>query len=97
VLDIGAGTGSYEPAGRAVSAVEPSGEMISQRPAGAAPAVQARAEELPFEDDAFDAAMAILSDHHWGDRAAGLREMHRAPAGASSSSTWIPLWRRASG
>lgn len=77
VLNVGAGAGSYEPADRAVTAVEPSTEMIAQRPADAAPAVRASAERLPFEDDSFDAAMAIVSDHHWGDRAAGLREMLR--------------------
>jgi len=62
---------------RAVTAVEPSAEMIAQRPTDAAPAVQASAEELPFEDDSFDAAMAIVSDHHWSDRVAGMREMLR--------------------
>jgi SAM-dependent methyltransferase len=77
VLNVGAGTGSYEPPGRAVTAVEPSAEMIAQRPAGAAPVVQAGAEMLPFEDDSFDAAMAIVADHHWHDRAKGLREMMR--------------------
>ncbi|HEX6688150.1 MAG TPA: methyltransferase domain-containing protein [Solirubrobacterales bacterium] len=77
VLNVGAGTGSYEPADREVTAVEPSAEMISQRPPGAAPVVQASAEALPFEDDSFDAAMAIVSDHHWRDRGAGLREMAR--------------------
>ena len=77
VLNVGAGTGSYEPGDRAVTAVEPSTEMIAQRPAGAAPAIQASAEELPFEDGSFDAAMAIISDHHWSDRAAGMREMLR--------------------
>jgi SAM-dependent methyltransferase len=51
--------------------------MIAQRPPGSAPAVRARAEALPFPDGAFDAAMAVLSDHHWPDRAAGLREMRR--------------------
>jgi SAM-dependent methyltransferase len=77
VLNVGAGTGSYEPAGREVTAVEPSAEMISQRPPGTVPAIQASAEALPFEDDSFDAAMAIVSDHHWKDRPAGLREMTR--------------------
>src|SRR5918999_2510309 len=51
--------------------------MIAQRPAHAAPAVRASAEALPFPDDSFDAAMAVLSDHHWPDRAGGLREMRR--------------------
>jgi SAM-dependent methyltransferase len=77
VLNVGAGTGSYEPAGREVIAVEPSAVMIAQRLAGGAPAVQASAEGLPFDDDSFDAAMAIVSDHHWSDRAAGMREMLR--------------------
>jgi SAM-dependent methyltransferase len=77
VLNVGAGTGSYEPGDRELTAVEPSAEMIAQRPVGSAPVVQASAEELPFEDDSFDAAMAIITDHHWSDRAAGLREMLR--------------------
>jgi len=51
--------------------------MIGQRPPGSAPAAQANAEDLPFEDDSFDAAMAVFTDHHWGDRPAGLREMRR--------------------
>ncbi|HEX2160751.1 MAG TPA: class I SAM-dependent methyltransferase [Thermoleophilaceae bacterium] len=77
VLNVGAGTGSYEQLGRDVTAVEPSPEMIRQRPAGAAPVVQATAEDLPFDDDSFDAAMAIISDHHWSDRAAGMAELRR--------------------
>jgi SAM-dependent methyltransferase len=77
VLNVGAGTGSYEPADRAVTAVEPSAAMIGQRPPGAAPVVQAGAESLPFDDGSFDAAMALLTDHHWRDREAGLREMLR--------------------
>ena len=77
VLNVGAGPGSYEPADREVTAVEPSAEMIAQRPPGSAPIVKATAEELPFGDDSFDAAMAIISDHHWSDRTAGLREMLR--------------------
>lgn len=81
VLNVGAGAGSYEPAGREVVAVEPSAEMIAQRPPGAAPVVQASAEALPFEDGSFDAAMVVLSDHHWRDRTAGLREMRRVARG----------------
>lgn len=77
VVNVGAGAGSYEPAGRDVTAVEPSAEMIAQRPADAAPAVQAGAEALPFASDSFDAVMTVLSDHHWRDRATGLREMRR--------------------
>ena len=80
IVNVGAGAGSYEPRDRDVIAVEPSPVMLAQRPVGAAPAVQASAEALPFGDGAFDAAMAILSDHHWPDRAAGLRELRRVAA-----------------
>jgi SAM-dependent methyltransferase len=77
VLNVGAGTGSYEPEGREVTAVEPSVEMIGQRPAGSAPVVQASAEDLPFADRSFDASMAVLTVHHWADLGAGLAEMQR--------------------
>jgi SAM-dependent methyltransferase len=77
VLNVGAGTGSYEPPGRDVTAVEPSAVMRAQRPAGAAPCVAAAAESLPFEDQSFDAAMAFATIHHWTDPIAGLREMRR--------------------
>jgi SAM-dependent methyltransferase len=77
VLNVGAGTGSYEPPDRDVTAVEPSALMRSQRPAGAAPCVAAVAENLPFEDQSFDAAMAVSTVHHWQDPIAGLREMRR--------------------
>jgi SAM-dependent methyltransferase len=77
VVNVGAGTGSYEPRDREVVAVEPAAVMIGQRPPGAAPVVQARAERLPFADASFDAAMAVLSDHHWEDREQGLRELRR--------------------
>jgi SAM-dependent methyltransferase len=77
VVNVGAGAGSYEPADREVIAVEPSAEMIAQRPKGAARVVQATAEDLPFDDDSFDAAMAIITIHHWDDVDAGLTEMIR--------------------
>ena len=77
VLNVGAGTGSYEPSEREVTAVEPSRTMIEQRPAEAAPVVEAFAEELPFEDDSFDAAMALITVHHWDDARRGLAEMVR--------------------
>jgi len=77
VLNVGAGTGSYEPADRDVTAVEPSAVMRAQRPAGAAPCVDATAESLPFEDQSFDAAMAFATIDHWQDPIAGLREMRR--------------------
>ncbi|MCY1143385.1 methyltransferase domain-containing protein [Actinoplanes sp. Pm04-4] len=81
VLNVGAGTGSYEPADRYVSAVEPSAAMRAQRPAAAAPAIDAAAEHLPFDDDSFDAAMAVLTVHQWGDVDRGLREMRRVSRG----------------
>jgi SAM-dependent methyltransferase len=77
VLNVGAGTGSYEPAEREVTGVEPSRTMIEQRPPGSAPVVQAFAEELPFGDDSFDAAMAVITIHHWNDAGDGLAEMVR--------------------
>jgi SAM-dependent methyltransferase len=81
VLNVGAGTGSYEPADRKVTAVEPSAKMIAQRPAGAAPCLQGFAEDLPFDDDSFDAAMAVLTIHHWTDKRKGLAEMRRVTRG----------------
>jgi SAM-dependent methyltransferase len=77
VLNVGAGTGSYEPTDRDVTAVEPSAVMRAQRPAGTAPCVAASAESLPFDDGSFDAAMAVSTVHHWPDPIAGLREMRR--------------------
>jgi SAM-dependent methyltransferase len=77
VVNVGAGTGSYEPTDRHVVAVEPAAVMRSQRPPGAAPCVAANAEGLPFEDQSFDAAMAVATIHHWPDAIAGLREMQR--------------------
>jgi SAM-dependent methyltransferase len=77
VLNAGAGAGAYEPDDRDVTAVEPSAVMRAQRPPDAAPCIDARAEALPFADGAFDATMAVLSDHHWSDRLAGLRELRR--------------------
>jgi SAM-dependent methyltransferase len=77
VVNIGAGAGAYEPEDRKLVAIEPSRVMIAQRPPTAAPAIVSSAEELPLADDSVDAAMAILTDHHWADRAQGLREMRR--------------------
>jgi SAM-dependent methyltransferase len=77
VLNVGAGTGSYEPSDRDVTAVEPSVVMRAQRAAGAAKCVAAIAESLPFADQSFDAAMAFATVHHWQDPIAGLLEMRR--------------------
>jgi len=81
VLNVGAGAGSYEPADRAVVALEPSATMRAQRPPGAAPVLSGVAGALPFADDAFDAAMALVTVHQWPDPAAGLREMRRVARG----------------
>lgn len=77
IADVGAGTGSYEPADRTVLALEPSVEMIRQRPPGASPAVRAVAEALPVRDQGVDAALAVLTVHHWTDWRAGLAELRR--------------------
>ncbi len=77
VLNVGAGTGSYEPPDRYVLGVEPSALMRSQRRRGAAPCLAGSAENLPFDDQSFDAAMAVCTVHHWQDPIAGLREMRR--------------------
>ena len=77
VVNVGAGTGSYEPHDRRVVAVEPSEVMIAQRPPGAAPAVRGVAEALPLPDRSVDVAQAVLTVHHWTDATAGLREMAR--------------------
>jgi SAM-dependent methyltransferase len=78
VANVGAGAGSYEPRDRRVVAVEPSLTMLRQRAPGAAPAVRAVASALPFRDASFDAALAVLTVHHWPDRARGLAELARA-------------------
>jgi ubiquinone/menaquinone biosynthesis C-methylase UbiE len=89
VVNVGAGTGSYEPAARFVVAVEPSAVMLQQRAPKGTPAVQAFAERLPFRD-AFDAAMAILTVHHWSDQHAGLQELNRVAADRTVLLTWDP-------
>lgn len=81
VLNVGAGAGSYEPLDRYVVAIEPSAMMRSQRSASLTPAVIASAEQLPFDDAAFDAAMATITVHQWADVARGLQEMRRVTRG----------------
>ena len=93
IINVGAGTGSYEPADRPVTALEPSMAMIRQRPAGAAPVVQGRAEAMPFEDGSFDAAMALLTVHHWSDTASGMAEMRRVARGPIVILTFDPAFR----
>jgi SAM-dependent methyltransferase len=90
VLNIGAGTGSYEPKDRFVVAVEPSETMIGQRAKGCDPVVRSFALNLPFRDNSFEAAMAILTIHHWPDRDRGLAEMKRIVSGRCLILTWEP-------
>ena len=77
VINVGAGSGSYEPRGCEVLAIEPSDLMISQRPSDSAPCIRGMAESLPVESKSFDAAMAILTIHHWNDWRKGLKELCR--------------------
>ena len=87
VVDVGAGAGSYEPA-QTVAAIEPSMVMIAQRPPGSAACVQAVAEALPLRDKCVDAAMAMLTVHHWGDLAAGIGELRRVSRHRIVVFTW---------
>ncbi len=97
VLNVGAGGGSYEPRDRWVLAAEPSAMMRAQRPADAAPAIEARAEALPFDDGTFDAAMACVTIHHWDSPAAGLAELRRVARGPVVVFTFeldhLPAWQ----
>lgn len=98
VLNVGAGAGSYEPRDRWVLAVEPSATMRAQRPPDAAPAIDARAEALPFDDGAVDAAMACVTIHHWEPPEAGLRELRRVARGPVVVFTFdldaLPAWQQ---
>jgi SAM-dependent methyltransferase len=90
VANIGAGTGSYESADKTIVAVEPSAEMVRQRPSGSAPAVQAVAERLPLKDNCVSAATAILTVHHWSDLSQGLNELGRVARDRVVILTWDP-------
>lgn len=87
VLNVGAGTGSYEPA-RTIAAIDPSMVMLTQRPPGAAPCVQAAAEALPLTDKNVDAAMALLTVHHWADLPAGIASLRRVTRRRIVLFTW---------
>jgi SAM-dependent methyltransferase len=93
VVNVGAGAGAYEPPDRRVVAVEPSQSMLRQRPAGAAPCIRAIAEGLPFRDRAVGATLAILTVHHWTDRAQGLSELRRVARRRVVILTWDPASR----
>ena len=93
VLNVGAGAGSYEPASRQITAVEPSAEMIAQRAPSDAHVIQGVAEDLPFDDKTFDAAMAVLTIHHWSDQERGVAEMRRVTRGKLVFLTYDPSFR----
>ena len=97
VLNVGAGTGSYEPTDKSVVAVEPSPVMAAQRPVGAAAVVRAVAEHLPFPDGSFDAALAVLTIHHWSDVVGGLKRSGPCGATAGQYSPSTPWCTRRSG
>jgi SAM-dependent methyltransferase len=90
IANVGAGAGSYEPRDRRVIAIEPSPTMRAQRPADRAPAIHGHAEALPLGDDSVDAALAVLTLHHWNDPEAGLREMRRVARGPVVVLTFDP-------
>lgn len=90
VINVGAGAGSYEPLDRYVTAIEPSASMRAQRPASLAPAIDAVAEALPFDEDSFDAALASITVHQWRDADRGLRELRRVSRGPVVVLTFDP-------
>lgn len=81
ILNVGAGAGSYEPTDRYVLALEPSAAMRAQRPPYLTPAIHGIAEHLPFDDQAVDASMALVTIHQWADREQGVRELRRVTHG----------------
>ncbi len=93
ILNVGAGAGSYEPVHRQITAIEPSAEMIRQRPASNAIVVQGSAEDLPFNDKFFDASMALLTIHHWSDQEKGVMEMRRVTRDRIVFLTFDPSFR----
>lgn len=101
IINVGAGAGSYEPTDRSVTPVEPSSSMRAQRPSYLAPAVDAAAEKLPFDDRSFDGALATFTVHQWANLSAGLAEMRRVSRGPvvvlscdpqSLQCGWLPMY-----
>jgi len=92
VVNVGAGTGSYEPEDRYVIAVEPSDVMAAQRPPTIPPAIRANAGDLPLRDDSVDAAMAVVTIHHWDDELErGIQELRRVARDSVVVLTYDPL------
>ncbi len=98
VLDVGCGPGALTAelvtrlGAGAVSAVDPSASFVAAARTRL-PGVDVRlapAEQLPFPDAAFDAALAQLVVHFMADPVAGLREMGRAtrPGGVVAACVW---------
>ena len=91
VVNVGAGSGSYEPRDRHVIAVEPSDVMAAQRAPELAPAIRASAGDLPLRDASVDAAMAILTIHHWDhEQERGVRELRRVARDTAVIVTYDP-------
>lgn len=90
IVNVGAGAGSYEPQDRPVVAVEPSRTMIDQRSKNSAPVIQGSALALPFADHSFDAALAVLTVHHWENWRLGLSELRRIARKRAVVFTWDP-------
>jgi len=90
ILNIGAGTGSYEPTSSNLTAVEPSAEMIKQRLPDGYPVIQASAENLPFANKSFSLAMSVLCMHHWEDKARAFSEINRVTSEKIVIVTWDP-------
>ena len=91
IVNVGAGTGSYEPRDRYVLAIEPSAVMSAQRDPGLPPAITAGAHHLPLQERSVDAAMAILTIHHWDeDQELGVRELRRVARGPVVILTFDP-------
>ena len=93
VLNVGAGTGSYEPADKLVTALEPSAQMIRQRVASNVTVIQGSAENIPYNDNSFDASMAVLTIHHWSDKERGVKEMRRVTRNKIVFLTYDPSFR----
>lgn len=93
VLNVGAGAGSYEPTDRQITAIEPSAEMIQQRSTSNATVIQGGAEVLSFDDNSFDASMAVLTIHHWSDQERGVMEMRRVTRDKIIFLTYDPSFR----
>jgi len=90
IVNIGAGSGSYEPHDIELVAVEPSKEMIKQRKANKHLVIKTSAEDLPFKDNSFTHALTILSMHHWADRNKAFTEINRVTTDRFVAVSWNP-------